>query len=361
MSAALLLAAVAPGIISTQAFAAQVTARSIALTSSSIGATDVSYDVAFTSVGAAGAFAIDFCTESPDPADDCTAPAGFTAAAVDTQTPDFTAAVDSTDVNRVIVTGDIDPATAITVRLDGITNPTVAESVYARIATYANPTNAGTATSPIDQGSVVIGITNTIAVSGAVLESLTFCVAKATITKDCANAAANLPVLALGEEVSPGVKALRPGDISTASLFTQLSTNASTGAVITLKSSTACGGMKRNGVSTCDILPALKTGFAAGEAKFGVKTATASGTDGTAFGTLIPVAATGYNDTTYFFNYLADNSSGVTSPLGDPFLTTNNLPASNQNMQLTFGASVSPQTPAGNYSTSLNMIATGKF
>jgi hypothetical protein len=73
------------------------------------------------------------------------------------------------------------------------------------------------------------------------------------------------------------------------------------------------------------------------------------------------VSGSGYNATTYAFNYVGTNLSGVTSTLGDPFLDTAGAPVNNQNMQLTFGATVTNATPAGNYSTSLSMIATGKF
>jgi hypothetical protein len=146
-------------------------------------------------------------------------------------------------------------------------------------------------------------------------------------------------------------------------MYTQISTNASSGAVVSLKSSVPCGGLKRVEVTTCDIAPALSGGVAAGQAKFGVKTTTATSTTGVsdATGTLQPAAGSVYNNTTYALNYLADGTSGITSAYGDPFLDTNSLPVNNMNMKLTFGASISNNTPAGLYSTDLSLIATGKF
>ena len=362
VSAALLLAAVAPGIISTQAFAAQVTERSIALSSSSFDADNVTYEVGFTAVQAAGAFTIDFCSEGTDPAEACTTPTGFSANVVTTATPDFS--IGTKSAGKVIVIGDIDAADTVVVALDAINNPTAEGPLYARITTYAGESQANAGTPKLDQGSVAIQITNTISVSGAVLESLTFCVASATITQNCANASANAPVLKLGETVGT-IKALQVGVVSTGLLYTQISTNATTGAVITLKSSTPCGGLQRVGAAICDIAPAQNLDIEGNDttAKFGVKTGTAAATAGvtTATGTIQPAATSLYNSGSFVFNYAANNSTGVTSPLGDPFLDTDDKPADNQNMPLTFGATVTNSTPAGNYSTSLNMIATGKF
>lgn len=99
-----------------------------------------------------------------------------------------------------------------------------------------------------------------------------------------------------------------------------------------------------------------------GQARFGVKTAAATDTPGAdALGGFQPVEESGYNDATFVLNYSEDNTSGVTSVFGDPFLDTLGAPASNKNMQLTFGASIDDTTPAGDYATALNMVATGKF
>ena len=76
-------------------------------------------------------------------------------------------------------------------------------------------------------------------------------------------------------------------------------------------------------------------------------------------GTLVPSA--GYSNATYALNWLIGDATGVTSTYGDPFLNTASKPANNQNMTLTFGASVTNDTPAGLYSADLSLIATGKF
>jgi len=199
-----------------------------------------------------------------------------------------------------------------------------------------------------------------------VLETLTFCVAGAEIEADCTNITVD-PVLELGETVGDTV-ALSPGVVSEGSIYTQISTNAAGGVVVRLKSNaTDCGGLLRAGAvaGTCDISPALNTDItpANDEAKFGVKTATATATTGVtnASGTLAPASGSFYNNTTYALNYINGDATGITSTFGDPFLDTNDEPANNQNMQLTFGATVNNNTPAGIYSADLSLIAVGKF
>lgn len=365
-AAAILLSAILPSLV----LAEQVTERSIALSNSSKAMTGVTYEVKFTPDANAGAFVIDFCDESPILGEDCTTPTGFDASTVTTSTVGFTRTV--VDANTIRLVGTMTADTEVAVELAGITNPTDAGSIYARVVTYEDDTDAAgyTSTNPdvvgahIDEGGFAIAITDTVGVSGAVLETMTFCVAKIAITADCANAAANPPVLPLGETVAgTDIVALTPGVVSTGSLYTQISTNAAHGATIRLKSNVACGGLKRMGVATCDIAPALTNGVSDTTAAFGVKTATAAATSGvtSATGTLQPVDGSGYNNATYALNYVGTNLTGVTSTYGDPFLDTDGAPANNQNMELTFAASATNDTPAGLYSADISMIATGKF
>ncbi len=358
---ALVVATVVPALV----MAAQVTERSIALSNSSAAATNVTYQANFTSVGSAGAFVIDFCSDSPVIGETCTAPTGFDAAAAASTTVGFTD-VSALDANTIVVAGTIGASTAITVDVTGITNPTSAGPLYARIITYDTDVNADAYTSTnlgtgnVDDGGLAISITSSVGVSGAVLESLTFCVSGVAPTTNCGGTTA--PVLKLGETVGD-IVALSADAVSEGSIYTQISTNAENGAVVRLKSSaTDCGGLKRAGSpAACDILPALTGGIAIGEAKFGVKTATATNTGTNPNGTFQPVTGSGYNNTTYALNYISGNATGVTSNFGDPFLDTDNAPVNNKNMALTFGVSVTNSTPAGLYSADLSMIAVGKY
>jgi len=202
---------------------------------------------------------------------------------------------------------------------------------------------------------------------------LTFCVAKIAddepIAANCAdaNTAGNAPVLTLGTEVGvgSGVFALAPGVVSEGVLQTQISTNAAGGAVVRLKSDAAgCGGllrMRADPIAERCIEPAMAQLFNGTAEFFGVKTNTASSTSSVpgAFGSMVAVGP--YSNTAYRMTYASDNQSGVTSVLGDPFLTTGGAPVDNANMGITFGAAATNQTPAGTYAADLRLIATGTF
>lgn len=364
----MLLAMIAPGLLPAMASADALTDRSIALSSNARSATNVSYDVTFTTTGAAGYAVIDFCSNSPVIGAACTAPTGFSTASVSTATAGTTVASRTGDTG-VDVTATMAGSTTINFTLDGITNPDYvtdgSNGFYARILTFTDSTAATNydadntaAYTSIDEGSVALSIYDAIGVSGSVAESLTFCVASAAITANCANAATNAPSVSLGS-------ALTSNDTSEANIYAQLSSNAKSGVVVNMKSNaTGCGGLILAGTDStedCFIGPAPLAGIADGEAYFGVKTSASTATAGYtgASGTLVPVGS--YNNTTHFMNYVAGDATGVTSTYGDPIFGSNNLPVDNQNMTLTFGASVTNTTPAGTYSADLSMIAVGKY
>jgi len=369
--AALVLATITPGLVPAFASAAQVTERSIALSSSSVQASDVKYSVTFTPVAAAGAYAIEFCSNSPLINTACTAPVGLDVTSPTTATPSFsvaqtTASAAASDHNALAVTGTLAAGVSQTVEIAGIDNPDAAGSVYARIVTYGGGSAGASAaayesedlgSNVVDQGSAAFSITNTVGVSGAVLETMTFCVSGAVIAStDCTGTTA--PTLKLG--VTNGdVTALSAQAVSEGSIYSQISTNAASGAVVNLKSSaTGCGGLIRAGApSECNIGPAT-TGITQGNALFGIKvigaTANADGAFGVATGAI-------YDASAFKINFDQDEELGVTSPYGDPVLDTAGAPANGKNAQLTFGASIANNTPAGLYSADFSLIATGKF
>lgn len=351
--------------VTTFTSAAQLTERSIALSNSSLSATGVTYQVTFTAAQSAGAFVVDFCSNTPLVGVECDEPTDFDVTAATSATSGFTD-VNALDANTVVVTGTINADAIVSVDLAGLSNPSVAGPLYARIVTYDtaahadNYTSTNLGTGSVDDGGVAISITSTIGVAGSVLESMTFCISGSAIAADCGST--TTPVLQLGETLDDTV-VLVPDEVSEGSMYTQISTNAANGAVVRLKSNaTGCGGLKRIGApAACDIQPALNSGITANEAKFGVKTTTPTNTGTNPNGTFQPVTGSGYNTSTFALNYASDNTTGVTSAFGDPFLDTNGAPVNNKNMQLIFGASINKSTPAGVYTTDLNLIATGRF
>lgn len=351
--------------------AAQVTERSIQLSSASASATGVTYQVNFTAVNDAEAFVVDFCSNSPLIGQSCTPPTGMNASGAASTTNGFTDVTGST--NKVVVVGTIDVSTEdeVSVDITGINNPTAAGTLYARIVTFASDTAAdaytsGTPGTIVDEGGVAMSITPTIGVSAAVLESLTFCVSGAdTIAANCASGV-TAPTVRLGTVVGANT-VIDASDTYEGSIYTQLSTNAVNGAIVRIKSNTTgCGGLSRIGAAShaagCGIAPALAGGIADGEAKFGVKTGTAAG-QSPSTGTLRAYDNGGspyYNASTFKLRYV-DATDGITSTYGDPFLDTAGAPVQNMEMPITFGASASANTPAGRYSADLSLIATGTF
>ncbi len=350
------------------ASAAQITERSIALSSSTKSATGVVYEIEFTADSALdeGAVVIDFCSNSPLIGQTCTPPTGLSLTAA-TVSAGWTKAAAST-ASKLVLEGDIE-ADVNTVTVTGVTNPSAAGSMYARILTYAVPATAAayTAATPgayTDDGSVAISITEGIGVSGAVLESLVFCVANKTIAANCAgiDAEEDAPIVALGEDMGEGEPTvLQANQLYTGSVFAQLSTNAAGGAIVNLKSSASCGGLVRAGTNVCDIAPAGSAGTVdatTNSGKFGLTVADATDVGASAFGLLDRLGS--YSATNYTLNFV-DATEGISSPYGDPLLGTNNVPASNKQVEITFGVAANNSTPAGLYSADLSLIATGKF
>jgi hypothetical protein len=380
---ALMFATAIPALAS----AAQITERSIELSSSAATATGVSYNIEFDvgAAGAAGAVVVDFCSNSPLLGAECTAPGGFSLTSATVGGATFTKDAAST-ANKLVVTGTIANSTTVTVPVANVTNPSAAGALYARILTFANGTDAaaydsedpdnGGANPYIDDGAVAVSITNKIGVSAAVLETMTFCVSGQTNATTATNpigagcTGTTAPTLTLGEDIGD-VKALSSTAISTGDIYTQISTNASAGAVVNLKSSVPCGGLKRANASGCDITAQGTSGtFTFGQPKFGVLVTADTDKDTalSATGEFKIASGSSYDPTNYRLNYVSGDASGITSVYGDPILDTldagnGDAPTqpSNKNMKLTFGASIANNTPAGLYAGDFSLIATGKF
>lgn len=372
-AAALVLATALPGLAS----AATVTERSIALSSSSADASGVNYTINFTATQDAGAVLVEFCGNSPLLGESCSTPGGFSLSSA-TVGGGFTKDGTNSTATKLIATGTIDVSAndEVSIPVTGVHNPTASGPLYARILTYATDATGYTSANPdagddhLDDGSVAISITPTIGVSAAVLESMIFCVSGAAITENCGGVTA--PSLKLGNDDGNGVIALSPTP-SEGQIYTQISTNAVSGAVVSLKSNTVgCGGLVRAGATSnaagCGIAPALALGVGTGSGKFGVKTATAAGVGSNFAGALQAYDPDGAGPTTPYYNssdfkllWVSGDGSGVTGPYGDPLLDTAGAPVNNMGMALTFAAASANNTPAGNYSADLSLVATGKF
>ncbi|MEO7364155.1 MAG: hypothetical protein ABIV43_01455 [Candidatus Saccharimonadales bacterium] len=405
---------------------------------------DVAYKFSFkTGASAASSMVIDFCDNDPIIGDTCGAPTGMSVTSVTidpANTGDLTSTgwtiTNSNSPNPVIKlaqgTGSqLSANTQQNFTLLGFTNPstvnaTTKGSFYARIYTFANTaygdgvsktyTNAAAAANSgyTDYGGVALSVDYVISITARVQETLTFCVSGSdpnnwTSTGDCGDAAVTSvadttpgnygpPNIILGHGSPTAV--LEPTIVDYANIWTQLSTNATNGAVINMHSSIPCGGLSADhdvnvpSSGTCAI-PAVNSGsnagpsqIVAGTAAFGVAINAYTPTTQAgpaAIGTLTPTTpyynAAQYSFTgnvpnttsTYFgmdtttsvaFNTTPTNASsyngGVTSLFGSTVLTAAG-PISRVDARYTFAATSSLTTPAGIYVANLSLIATGTF
>ena len=364
--AALVVATLGQALLPALASADGVTSRSVALSSATANATGVTYKVSFTAAQAVDAYIVEFCNDSPVIGQTCTAPTSFDATSAALGTDGTTATAVTGSTNKLVVTNTIAAAGSVTDSFTGIHNPSTTDPLYARIITYDTAAHASAATSDTDtgskdSGSVAIAITNNVSVSGAVQESMQLCASAAVMTDNCTGATA--PSLKLAN-----ANGALDSTLLTVPLYTQISTNASSGAVVSLKSdAAACGGLHRVGdaydTSHCYIKPS-STDVTADSGLFGLKLSANDTSDATK-GTFQKHTGSVYDTSTYKMGFDSANptspTSGVTSVYGDQVLDTNGAPANSRNMTMTFGASATNMTPAGTYQANLSLIATGTF
>jgi hypothetical protein len=392
--------------------------------------TNVTYRVGFTSTfaggGGADSLIIDFCQENPIINDStCTRPSNMdvstaTLVAVGSNTiaPANNWSVDtaggSNQQVRLKDTGS-NGFTAGTQVFDltGITNPDNISSFYARIYTYDN-NSYGTYSAVnsvgnyVDYGGVALTTVRAITVTARVQEQLTFCITGADPTtwlaagggtaNECSasEVAASLPAVTLGQG-SPQV--LDSNNVYTSNLYSQLSTNASSGAVVNLRSNRGTcgtggpppgvslpGGLSADGGTFCNIPPinsgsgAGASAMTAGTAAFGLfvsdgaqgpsgvgsLTATGAYNDGVNVNTASPTTLHFGMDTTTVeaagtTPKAADGAAGsVISTFGSTLCFTNS-PTYRVNTTYVFAATAALTTPAGIYTANMTMVATGIF
>ncbi len=406
-----LLALVVPSISWNNALAAQMSSRSIQMSDSAesggaittgVGSgTNVTYKVSFTTTQTANSLIIDFCQESPIIADTCTAPTGLNVGTVTVAA--VTGNIGSTgwsqgggkgSASQFAIynnTGTAAAAGAQVFTISGITNPSTAatsHAFYARIYTFSTNTYGTytSATSPgnyLDYGGIALSTNQIITITARVQETLAFCVSGAapvtwTTNHDCTDPqAAVAPAITLGHGTP--TPTLDQTAVDSGTVYSQASTNATNGLVISMRNSnTACGGLSADGGLTCAIPPigATAAAIVAGTADFGMAVGP-SVDDTNGVGTLTP-AATYYNSAHYLFTgglvplstptgntvptdvYYGMNATNVDSTYGDTVASSTG-PIYRVDDAYTFGATAALTTPAGIYTANMDLIATGTF
>lgn len=351
---------IVPGLVA-QASAAQVTSRSIKMSDSNASAGSVKYQVGFTAPSNATikGIVVDFCDGSPIIGDSCSAPAGFSLGTptVDTSTVPNTGltgtwTVATANTARTLeltnATGTALNNTAVIFTVSGITNPNTSNhSFYARILTYTTTAGAtsyaaGTEGAYTDYGGVALSTGTVINITARVMETLSFCVYAAAGVCNT-----NDPSITIGHTVGSAV-IIDNNNIDTADVNFSLATNAQSGAAVNIKGDTLKSGS--NDINA-PASATTATTFAAGTENFGVRVST-SGTNITAAGP--------YNGGANAYGFYTSATDGTTSTYGD-LLCTLSGPTNSSISTLTFAATAGNTTPAGTYTASEQLIATGTF
>ncbi len=359
------IAVVVTALQSSSVYAAQIITRTLTLQQGATGdggskpSGVVNHVFTFTVPTAAsiGSIRFQYCTTA---AGNCTTPAGLstTAATSGTQvgatgftlnaatngSPYFTRTAAAVAAN-----------TAITIPLNGVTNPSATNtSFFVRITTY---TGTDGVTGPVDNGTVTASTATQIVLTGIMPESIIFCTGE-TVSMNCTSATAGN--IAFNQLFSPS-------DTATATSQMAASTNAPTGYVITVNGPTMTSGSNT-------IPPMTTAGVGVkGTSQFGMNlranTTTTStvavGADLTPAsngGGLKGQAFTGYNvaDT---FKYTSGDTVANSSSDGSPPPAVTNVPGTTNSQVYTasYIVNVAGNQLAGTYTTTLTYICTATF
>jgi hypothetical protein len=355
---------------SNQAFAAQITNRSLTLQAGTDGGSKpggvVNHFFAFTipSTGNVGSIQFQYCTLA---AGACTTPTGLV-----TSSATYGSESGATGFSLVNTTNgapyitrsasSISSGTPVSYQLLGVTNPTNTNcyggtapqsnncTFYVRITTYAT-TNATGGVS--DAGVVAASTATQISLTGQMPESLVFCTGGTVGTTvgvpDCGTATSG--AVAFNQLFSPT-------DTATATSQMAASTNAGSGYAITVNGTTLSSGL-----NTITAMGTSTTGVR-GIGQFGLNLkANTVATSTPAVGTEVAPAANGTNyKGQAVLNYNSvDNFKFVT---GDTVANSSNGGAGGTDAQIftvAYIVNVSGSQPAGTYTTTLTYICTPTF
>lgn len=372
----LTIGVICPLALTGSANAATVSTRSIQMSTSAQGATGVTYTVTFTPSGTSvQSLILDFCDSASTP---ITGASCATSAGV----PDFTSATVSSTfmtslsagtkgLGQIKLTGSAAStvSTAQTITISNVTNPTSAAQTtctsvlgtgctfYGRVYTFSNATygtysSATSVGNPVDTGGFALATSQSITITATVKESLTFCVSKTQPSSACTSGVA-APALVLGHGTPV---ALDNTAVDSDSAYFGCSTNANGNVVIRIKGTVLTS-------PSSNTIAAVNAGgsagpysITAGTAAFGLRIGTVSGTDYSASG-VSPTAK--YNSATQYSwdTTSASNNTGLGA--GDQIATV--TPATDAWAKMNFAATAALTTPAGIYTASESLIATGTF
>lgn len=385
---ALTLASLTPAVmLGSSAKAAQLTSRSIDMSSSLADATGVSYTVGFTPTSAYQWIVIEFCENSPIIGATCEAPStmdldsvtltnvtGGTGTWADdgstTTKIKFEASASQSTAAKVLTIGDVrNPAD---IDASG-GSPSIGNQIgtfYARILTYSSDPEGAGGTTPgsyVDYGGIALSTTADVTINARVQEQLTFCVGSVlgstdfSLVNSCTaidDSVVDLGVVSTADAISPVPESNTGNDKVGAFL---VSTNAISGVKVSYTSPHSlraavvdcenddlgyldqCFNSQSTGLAT------LNTAFTGGQVgeSFGMKieSITENG-EAEAAG----LTATAPYDASYAWNTTAEAEIASSLSVVDTEVA-----------EIFFGARAKATTPTGSYSTSANFVATATF
>ncbi len=319
--------------------AAFLQTRSLTISDSNPGATNVTYNFAFTTAtaGTLGSIVLELCSNDPFPLTPCTPPAGLdmSAATLASQSGATGFSIDpSSTANKIVLTRAPAAVGIIPVNyvFDNITNPNAEGSYYGRFITYATSDTSGP---PTDYAGIAWVTNNTFSVSGEVPPYLLFC------------AAVSIPTLACDTATGSSVDFGNFSSSRTSAGLSQFlsASNAAFGFSVTVNGITMT-----SGINTIPEL-AIQTFAAPGSSQFGMNlranTLPASGVD--------PVGpGTASVDPTYNIpdQYRFNSGDFVVSSVG---------PSDLRRFTSTYIVNINAAQPAGFYNTTITYICLASF
>jgi hypothetical protein len=327
--------------IANIASAAQLTGRSVTLSSSAPSATGVTYSLstaALPTTTAVKSMQIQFCTA---PSGTCTTPSGFSASSSTLASqPTGLGATTGWTVNaatagslRIVNASNATTTSgAVAVVWNGVVNPTATNTTfYGIITTYSD----AAWTTPLDSGTVALSTATQIQVALTVGEALTFCAGTAITGQNCGTISGSTVNLGNGSTVAT----------ASGTSVLAASTNATSGYSITVNGTTLTSGGNQ--------ITALAAGTAStvGTKQFGMNLvsnttpAVGSAVSGTGTG----AAAANYNAANTFRFGTGETIATVGAPTNANAYTVSYI------------ANVDGVTPPGAYTSNLTYIATANY
>lgn len=304
--------------------------------------------------GNVGSIRFEYCTTTEGT---CTAPTGLdtTAATFGGESGLTGFSVNNSTAGKPYVTrtaANMGSATAQTIQLNNITNPTTVGTFFVRISVYTDAALGGTQT---DAGVVAASTAQTIVLSGTMPESLIFCTG-GTVAANCASTTSGNIIFN---------QLFSPTDTAVATSQMAASTNAAQGYVITVNGPTLTSGSAtipawtsptsagtNRGISSWGLNLRANTTTTSAVATGADITSASNGTD------LKGQPLTGY-DTVDQFKFVSGDSIANSAYDG---ASNNTLgPTNSQTYTATYAVNVSGNQLAGTYTSTLTYICTPTF